>query len=42
MFTLKKPCYSFSFLGPSTYLSVRMRQMPKKKEEMKKLLKWKR
>nr|ABG76460.1 odorranain-C7 antimicrobial peptide precursor [Odorrana grahami] len=32
MFTLKKPCYSFSFLGPSPYLSVRKREMPMKRK----------
>nr|ADP06163.1 andersonin-2 peptide precursor [Odorrana andersonii] len=35
MFTLKKSCYSFSFLGPSPYLSVSKREMLKKKKEVK-------
>nr|ADP06047.1 odorranain-C-RA2 peptide precursor [Odorrana andersonii] len=42
MFTLKKSCYSFSFLGSFPYLCVRKREMPMKKK-MKKTegkLKW--
>nr|ABX58954.1 pleurain-D2 antimicrobial peptide precursor [Nidirana pleuraden] len=44
MFTLKKTLLLLFFLGPSTYLSVRKREMLMKKEEMipiKGMLKWK-